>query len=138
MRLVHDTARAETVGPTAGIRFTALGACALLAAAIAGCGGGDPQAPVEQQGIGDLVAPINLADCEDWEQASTEERLGTIEQIRNFLGEHVSGTESSGDVLDDDQAYDLFENYCANEFARGFKLYKLYARAAAFRNLADQ
>jgi hypothetical protein len=29
-------------------------------------------------------------------------------------------------------AYKLFQNYCANFFARGFKLYKLYERAAAF------
>jgi hypothetical protein len=37
-------------------------------------------------------------------------------------------------VLEDDQACDLFEGWCENEYARGFKLYKLYARAAAFSN----
>ena len=118
----------------------AIGACALLlAVAATGCGSGDSSAPVKQEGIGGtLVGPLNLADCTDWEQASVDQRLGTIEQIRNFLGEHVSGTESSGEVLDDDEAYHLFENYCANEFARGFKLYKLYARAAAFSGLDDQ
>jgi hypothetical protein len=118
----------------------AIGICALvLAAAVTGCGGGDPSAPVKQEGIGgNLVGPLNLADCSDWEQASVEQRLGTIEQIHNFLGEHVSGTESSGKVLDDEEAYDLFDSYCENEFARGFKLYKLYARAAAFSGLAGQ
>jgi hypothetical protein len=111
----------------------AIGACAFwLASAVAGCGG-DTSSTGPDAGIGGaLVAPVNLADCSDWEQADVDQRLGTIEQIRNFLGGHVSGTESSGDVLDDDKAYDLFEGYCQNEFARGFKLYTLYARAAAF------
>ena len=35
-------------------------------------------------------------------------------------------------MLDDSKAYDLLDNYCKNTFARGFKLYKLYERAASF------
>jgi hypothetical protein len=35
-------------------------------------------------------------------------------------------------VLSDDRAYKLLQGYCAKPFARGFKLYKLYTRAAAF------
>ena len=35
-------------------------------------------------------------------------------------------------VLDDERAYKLLQSYCAKPFARGFKLYKLYTRAAAF------
>ena len=38
----------------------------------------------------------------------------------------------NGPVLDDERAYNLLQGYCANRFARGFKLYKLYERAAAF------
>jgi hypothetical protein len=34
--------------------------------------------------------------------------------------------------LDDKQAYELFNNYCKEDLARGFKLYRLYERAAAF------
>jgi hypothetical protein len=99
--------------------------------ALAGCGGDDGSAQQSQQGpaLGD---PINLANCEDWTGGSVEERLGTIREIREFLGEPVPGTGGTGAVLEDDQAYDLFEGWCENEFARGFKLYKLYARAAAF------
>jgi len=105
----------------------------LLAAAIAaGCGGDESgSARSSQEGL-QLGEPINLADCRDWNEGSVEERLGTIGQIRDFLGTPVSGTAGTGAVLEDEQAYDLFENYCENEFARGFKLYKLYARAAAF------
>lgn len=110
-----------------------IGACALgLATAIAGCGG-ETSSSGPDAGVGGVVAaPINLADCEDWQQADADERLGTIEQIRNFTGGEVAGTESGGVVLEDDRAYELFESYCQNEFARGFKLYKLYGRAAAF------
>ena len=35
-------------------------------------------------------------------------------------------------MLDDDRTYTLMQSFCANHFARGFKLYKLYERAAAF------
>ena len=37
-----------------------------------------------------------------------------------------------GAVLNDDKAYRLFQNYCAQPFAARFKLYRLYNRAAAF------
>jgi hypothetical protein len=103
----------------------------VLAVGVAACGGssGDPPPSGAGPNVG---APINLADCTDWKQASVDQRLGTIEQLKEFVGGPVAGTEGSGVVLDDDRAYDLFENYCGNEFARGFKLYKLYSRAAAF------
>jgi hypothetical protein len=98
---------------------------------LAGCGSDSSTPP--RLGAGPNVgAPINLADCSDWNQGSVEERLGTIEAIKSFTGGEVAGTEGKGRVLDDERAYDLFENYCENEFARGFKLYKLYGRAAAF------
>jgi hypothetical protein len=108
------------------------GLLALVLALVAvGCGesSGDPPPAGAGPNVG---APINLADCTDWEQASVDQRLGTIEQLKNYIGAPVPGTEGSGGTLDDDRAYDLFENYCANEYARGFKLYKLYSRAAAF------
>lgn len=104
----------------------------IAAIAIAGCGGGDDSSEgVGQQGP-QLAEPINLADCRDWNAGSAEERLGTIRGIRDFLGTPVPGTDSSREALDDEQTYDLFEGWCANEFARGFRLYKLYARAQAF------
>lgn len=49
-----------------------------------------------------------------------------------MVGNSATDPSGSGSVLDDKQAYDLFDNYCKNDFARGFKLYKLYERAAAF------
>jgi hypothetical protein len=107
-----------------------------IAAAVAGCGSGSSaQRPL---GVGPNVGqPINLADCQDWNRATTEERLGTIKELKDFAGGPVVGASANapsgtGSVLDDQQAYDLFNSYCRPDFARGFKLYKLYERAAAF------
>jgi hypothetical protein len=110
-----------------------IGALALTA----GCGGGSkgtPDVPVQGLNVGQ---PIGLADCRDWEQASTEQRLGTIRELKNFAGGEVVGASATdphgpGSVLDDSKAYDLLDNYCKNTFARAFKLYKLYQRAASF------
>ena len=110
--------------------------CLLLLAAAAvliGCGGGDTSADEAQEQFGvNLGVPIQLADCTDWNQGSVDERLGTIRQLREFAGGPVGSPAGTGATLEDSEAYELFENYCAEEFARGFKLYKLYTRAAAF------
>jgi len=90
-----------------------------------------------KQGVAgpELAQPIQLANCTDWENGSVEERLGTIRQIREFFGGSVPGTGGTGTTLDDEDAYDLFEGFCRAEYARGFTLYRLYTRAAAFSNL---
>ena len=67
--------------------------------------------------------PINLADCNDWNQANTEQRLGTIQELKGFAGGPVVGNNGNspsgtGAVLDDKQAYDLFQNYCKESFTR--------------------
>ena len=136
--MVHNSSQA-IVAFTAWLRrrSAATIACPVIAAAlIAGCGGGSGNQP--QVDVGPNVGqPISLADCNDWNQANTEQRLGTIQQLKDFAGGPVVGNNASspsgtGAVLGDKQAYDLFNNYCKEQFARGFKLYKLYERAAAF------
>jgi hypothetical protein len=102
----------------------------------AGCGSGSGTSPQIDVGP-DVGQPISLADCDDWNQANTEERLGTIKELKGFAGGPIVGNNASspagtGSVLDDKRAYDLFDNACKQSFARGFKLYKLYQRAAAF------
>ena len=135
--MVHDPAQAIA-------RRTAVLAAAVAAALvrrrrgrlIAGCGGGSGTQP--QVDVGPNVGqPISLADCNDWNQANTEQRLGTIKQLKDFAGGPIVGNNASspsgtGSVLDDKDAYNLFNRYCDQSFARGFKLYKLYERAAAF------
>ncbi len=103
-------------------------ACAAL---LAGCGGSDSSNTAS--GAGPRIAvPLRLADCTDWKKADAAERLGTIAELRNFAGGPIGQTPGHGNVLEDKAAYNLLQNYCANYFARGFKLYKLYVRAAAF------
>jgi hypothetical protein len=117
-------------------------AAGLTIATFAGCGSGSSTPP--RLGAGPNVgAPINLADCRDWNQATTEERLGTIRQLKDFAGGAVVGGSATapsgtGSVLDDKKAYDLFSSYCKQSFAQGFKLYKLYERAAAFSGKPEQ
>jgi hypothetical protein len=116
---------------------------ALLLAALTGCGGGTSQRP--RLGAGPNVgAPIYLADCHDWNQATTEERLGTLAELKNFAGGQVLGGSEknpkagTGAVLDDKKAYDLLNSACKPTFAQGFQLYKLYQRAAAFAGAPAQ
>jgi hypothetical protein len=83
----------------------------------------------------DVGQPIGLADCNDWNRASTDQRLGTITQLKGFAGGPIVGNSASapsgtGAVLDDQDAYSLFDRWCGHSFARAFKLYKIYERAA--------
>ena len=111
-----------------------------MAAALSACGGSSPtsEPPPGIAGAGpELAQPIQLANCTDWKNGSVEERFGTIAQLRNFAGGPVVGANAKqpagrGAVLDDEKAYDLFETACDHTYARGFQLYRLYQRAAAF------
>jgi hypothetical protein len=71
-------------------------------------------------------------DCSDWRKATPSERSGIVKVIRGFAGGPTGDPGRRGATLPDDKAYDLFEGYCRRDFARGFKLYKLYTRAASF------
>ena len=55
-------------------------------------------------------------------------------QLRKFAGGPVGSSEGikRGPALDEARAYKVLDSYCERYFARGFKLYKLYERAAAF------
>ena len=117
---------------------------ALLVLAASGCGGSDQGAGQQSAaGAGPRISvPLSLADCTDWNNADAAERLGTIRQLAAFAGGQVGGSRGQpsghGATLDEKKAYGLFQGYCAESFARGFKLYKLYTRAAAFSQLEQQ
>ena len=119
--MVQDAARAAV-------------ALLLLGAALAGCSSGDGNAPPTRSAGGDRIGtPIRLADCTDWERASLRQRLGTVREIRKIAG-GPTGTvkDQYGNTLPDEKAVKLFDRACRQSYARGFKLYKLYNRAAAF------
>ena len=54
--------------------------------------------------------------------------------LRKFAGGPVGSSTGLkyGSVLDDQRAYRVLDSWCRKYFARGFKLYKLYERAATF------
>jgi len=112
--------------------------CALAvaaAAALSACGGtasGDEAGTgVGQERVGSVAA---LAQCSDWNEGTEEERQATILDIQRQLNQ--AGADGPTPDLPVDEAYDLFERACANEYAAGFRLYKIYARGAAFSRLA--
>lgn len=117
--------------------MTRFAVCVLVvaaAAALSACGGtasGDEAVSgVGQERAGSVAA---LAQCSDWNAGSEAERQATIADIQAQLNQ--SGADGPTPSLPVDEAYALFERACANEYAAGFRLYKVYARGAAFSRL---
>ena len=94
---------------------------ALAGLLIAGCGG--QPAPAEPFGVA-----LQVADCHDWRASSPQERQSAIDQLERT----VAGPRKEGNTLSDDVAYETLDARCRPYFARGFLLYQLYIRAAAF------
>jgi hypothetical protein len=123
--LVHHARRASVAALAAGL-------------ALSGCLGGDSSGRRPSAGAR-IGAPLQLADCSDWHRATPAERQGTIRQLRGFAGGAVGESPGlHGATLDDDAAYQVLDDSCRHDYARGFKLYKLYTRAAAFRKQRPQ
>jgi hypothetical protein len=131
--VVHDAVKAVAQGSYRTTRRAAALIC--CAALLGGCGGSstskDKPFPTTGAGVG---TSIRTANCTDWKRGTVEARRRTVVQLRGFAGGPVGSSQGiqNGPVLDDTQAYKHLQSYCANNFARGFKLYKLYERAAAF------
>jgi hypothetical protein len=120
----------------AAIAAVGLGAC------LAACGGSSDSSreAAGHAGAG-IGATVRTADCADWREAEVAQRLATVRQLRAYniapIATGAPGPQAPGAVLADERAYDLLQDYCAQPFARGFKLYKLYGRAAGFAGAAD-
>lgn len=123
MSLVQDAGRAQVAA-----RFGGLLLAGLLLAGCFGSAGGD--AP--QQGPAARLVQVRLANCRDWRRAGVRERATTVAAVKQFAGGPSGSPGGHGATLPDDKAYELFDSYCRYRFARGFKLYKLYVRAADF------
>jgi hypothetical protein len=105
-------------------------------ALLGGCGGSsnsnDQRQPSDALNAS-AVGSVRSADCSDWKRGTVAQRRSTVVQLRKFAAGPVGSAEiKRGPVLDDRRAYKVLESYCIRRFARGFKLYKLYERAAAF------
>lgn len=119
-----------------GTRALIASAAVGVAVLCGGCGdGGDGAAA--QAGGGRLGQPVRVADCDAWRGAGLRERYDTVEALRDFAGDRTGSPGGRGATLDDEDAYDLLERSCEPGYAGGFKLYKLYTRAAAFSGLED-
>jgi hypothetical protein len=92
----------------------------------------DKARPVGKALVGS-VAP--LAQCADWNRGSRDRRLATLADIREQV--NLEDTAVKTPELSDRTAYRVLDNICRKPFARSFRLYKLYARAASFAALAE-
>ncbi len=105
---------------------------------LAACGGDDSDDRAAAKPVGDplvgTVAP--LAQCKDWRAGTREERLATIDDIQEQVNLQDSAVKTP--KLPDATAYRVLDTTCRRTFATGFRLYKLYARAATFAALSEK
>jgi hypothetical protein len=111
------------------VRALRLALIALALAPLSCAGSDDP--PVAGVGF-EREQPARQLRCTDWRDADPPARREIIASLREFLGGPVigEGVSGRGAVLEDDQAYRLFN--ARYERFPGFLLYKLYSHAAAF------
>lgn len=103
---------------------------------LVGCGGSKaPRAEAPSAPGPGIGRSLELTNCTDWREDNVDQRRGIVVLLRKFAGGQVGSSQGlqHGRVLDDAEAYRLLDSYCSNYFARGFQLYKLYTRAAAFK-----
>ena len=74
-----------------------------------------------------------LAQCRDWNAATEPQKLATIEDIRGQVNREDTGIDAP--PLTDDEAMQAFNASCAPDYAQGFRLYLIYARAAGIAPL---
>ena len=98
----------------------------LAALALSGCMGDGGEAQVQGSRI---ARPTQLVQCRDWNTANPWERAGTLELIREFAGGPTGSPSGTGQTLQDDEAFALFDRGCSREYARGFRpLQAVHAR----------
>lgn len=113
---------------------------AVLALLAGGCSDDDgaPATPAgaRAEPLGEQVggSVAQLAQCADWTGGSQERKLATVADIRDQVNRTDTGIDAP--PLTDDEALALFDRACEPPYAKGFRLYVIYARAAGFGPLA--
>lgn len=104
---------------------------------------GDGGSPEPREGAASLardaragdLAHVPKADCTQWSEGSLPQRLEAVTELGHHFG---SDSEFwTGAKLPDREAYEVLDATCEPDHARRIKLYKIYARALAFRGLAE-
>lgn len=118
-------------------RLAACALAALAAGALAACGEDAPAGPGERtaqrsERPPELVLIIRRARCHDWRDAPVAHRRAAVERLHDV----VRGPNGIGSTLGDEQAYEIIDSRCRQHFARGFLIYEMYTRAAAFDGYA--
>ncbi len=123
------------------MRSRAALALALAMLALAGCSGDDDGSAARTtterkvKPLGEMLAGsvAPLAQCKDWVGGPRDRKLATIDDIRGQVSRRDTGVSTP--PLSDEEALGLFDRACANRYARSFRLYVLYARAAGYAPL---
>lgn len=129
--------RRGVVAVAVAVVLAALGAFAIVA-----YGGSTDPAPGEDFDVPEGVVPLgdlragsvaSLVDCDDWNGGTVERQRATVVDVREQLS--AGGTVAGRPSLTDQEAFDVFERACSNDFTGAFRLYKIYYDANAFQNL---
>lgn len=117
-------------------------AAALVVAAVASrSGAGEPvrgpgtaDTPVRSAGPPGVATvggkALQSARCRHWGGASAKEKDAVVATLADVVGGRTPFGPAS--TLPAAEAHELFDRACARYYARGFLLYELYTRAAAF------
>jgi hypothetical protein len=104
---------------------------------LAACGADPPErdrARPVGEALAGSVAP--LAQCADWRDGNRAQRLATIDELQRQINLQDAAVKTP--KLSDRAAYRVLQSICRKPFAKGFRLYKLYARAASFAAFAEE
>jgi len=151
--VVHDTVETRVRARVArrvrrltqqGRRVAAALCCVALlvcaAALFGGCGTASPSHastfPTHLAGpVTDDVGESARSDtCAQWAKGTPQQRHGALKRLYKFASSPIGSSKARkyGPTLSESRAYRIFDSLCKKHFARAFKLYKLYERAAAF------
>jgi len=127
----------------AAVAVAAVAAALVLAAVTSGPGARPPArhaglaaapaqrvAPAAVAKIGGKA--LQSARCPQWRGATAREKDRVVATLAHVVG--GSTPYGRATTLPAAVAHDLFDRACARTYARGFLLYELYTRAAAFSN----
>jgi hypothetical protein len=116
-----------------------IAALAALALALGSCGGGDDAGAQRERAPARSGPPgvtliggekLQSARCRQWRGASEAEKAAVVQTLKAVVGGPTPYGPAS--TLPAPYAHALFDRTCARFYARGFLLYELYTRAAAF------